>query len=298
MRSLIISNTSSGGSKSDLARRIRMVFDRLGESTHLEPPSLDSFDEDVQRAAQDKDLVVIAGGDGTLNCALNALKERLSDIALAVVPMGTGNDFARTLGLPQDPLEAAEAIASGVEREIDYGRARSAARSRLFVNACMGGFPVEVNEAIDEDTKKRLGPLAFWVGGAKAAARFPQFRVEVEGEEVPDVVAIGIGNGRTAGGGIPVFPEADPSDGQLECCVMQVSGVLEGAEMAAKVRSGAHVSLDNVRNRRAPRMEVRARPELEFNVDGDLFDLTTPVTFEIVGRLRLRVPDRATKDGA
>ena len=64
MRSLIISNTSSGGSTCDLARRIRMVFDRLGESTHLEPPSLDSFDEDVQRAAQDKDLVVIAGATG------------------------------------------------------------------------------------------------------------------------------------------------------------------------------------------------------------------------------------------
>ena len=297
MRSLIVSNASSGGSKSDLAQRIRLVFERLGEATHLEPPSLESFDEDVQRAVQGKDLVVIAGGDGTLNCTLNALKERLSDVTLAIVPMGTGNDFARTLDLPEDPLEAAEAIALGRDVEIDYGRASSGGRSRLFLNACMGGFPVEVNEAIDEDAKKRLGPLAFWVGGAKAAARFPQFQVEVDGDEVSDVVAIGIGNGRTAGGGIPVFPEADPSDGQLECCVMQVSGVLEGAEMAAKVRSGDHVALDNVGNRRAPRLEVRSRPELEFNVDGDLWDLTTPVAFEVAGRLTLRVPDRATKKG-
>ena len=295
MRNLIISNASSGGSADEVVNEVRHKFEELGETTHLQPPSLESFDEDVQRSARDKDLVVVAGGDGTLNCTLNALGDRLDEVALAVVPLGTGNDMARTLDLPGDPLEAAEAIVDGVERSVDYCRARGGGTERLFLNACMGGFPVEVNESIDENTKRRLGPYAFWIGGVKAVARLPRFRVEIDGESLEDVVAVGVGNGKTAGGGIPVFPEAVPDDRVVECCAMQVEGLLDGLRLAGGVRSGAHASLDNVWGRKADRFEVKSDPELEFNVDGDLMGLTTPATFEVAGRVRLRVPDAATK---
>lgn len=294
MRSLIVSNAASGGSKRDQVDAIGRVFAGHGETTHLQPPSLESFDEDVRRAAQDKDLVVVAGGDGTLNCAVNALQEDLSDLSFAVVPLGTGNDFVRTLGLPYDPLAAAEAVARGEDASFDYGRASSGLVARLFVNACMGGFPVSVNRAIDEDTKRRLGPLAFWVGGAKAALDLNRFDVRIDDVEVEDSVAVGIGNGRTAGGGIAVFPDASAQDGTLDCNVMQVTTVREGIELAAKVRSGEHVPLENVYAIRGRRIEVVAEPDLEFNVDGDLFGLKTPATFEIVGTLRVRVPRQAT----
>ncbi|MDQ4144489.1 MAG: diacylglycerol kinase family lipid kinase [Actinomycetota bacterium] len=290
MHSLIVSNASSGGSKDEQVEAVGEAFEELGEVTHLRPPSLQSFDDDVTRAVQGKDLVVIAGGDGTLNCALNALAGDLPEVALAIVPMGTGNDFARTLGLPPDPVDAAAAVVGGETRAFDYGRASGGRVERLFLNACMGGFPVSVNKAIDEDVKKRLGPLAFWVGGAKAAVRFPTYRLKIDGEVIDDCAAVGIGNGRTAGGGIPVFPEADPTDGQLECCIMQVSSLREGIEMAAKVRSGDHVPLDNVRLLRGRRIEVEADPELEFNVDGDLIGLRTRCVFEVAGTVNMRVP--------
>ena len=295
MRSLILSNASSGGSGDDLVDRIRAAFEPLGEAVPLQPPSLEAFDEDVRRAAQGKDLVVVAGGDGTLNCTVNALSDRLDDVVLAIVPLGTGNDFARTLDLPEDPLEAARAIADGVEREVDVGRATGGGVERFFINACMGGFPVEVNRAIDEDTKKRLGPLAFWIGGAKAATRLPRFEVSIAGKRLEDVVAVGIGNGKTAGGGIPVFPTADPGDGTLECCAMHVSGVVEGARLATSVRAGDHADLDNVWTHSGARIEVSSEPELEFNVDGDLLGLKTPAVFELVGRVRVRAPRSSTK---
>ena len=295
MRSLIVSNAASGGSKSGQIDAIADAFAAHGEVTHLEPPSLDSFDEDVLRAAQGKDLVVVAGGDGTLNCALNALHHVIEDISLAVVPLGTGNDFARTLGLPDDPVVAAQAVADGAEVSFDYGRAVGESCERLFINACMGGFPVAVNKAIDEDAKKRLGPLAFWVGGVKAALDLPRFEVRLNGVELEDCVAVGIGNGRTAGGGIAVFPEAHPEDGLLDCSAMQVATVRQGLELVAKVRSGEHVPLDNVYTKRERRVEVAAEPDLEFNVDGDLIGLKTPATFEVAGTLRIRVPRRSTK---
>ena len=296
MRSLIVSNASAGGAKDDVVQEVRRLFAALGEAVHVQPASLETFDDDVASAARDKDLVVVAGGDGTLNCALNALRERLDEVTLALVPLGTGNDFARTVGLPHDPAEAAEAIVrEGKERSVDYGRARGGGWERLFLNACMGGFPVEVNEAIDEDTKRRLGPLAFWAGGVKAVAHLPRFRVRIGSHQIDDVVAVGIGNGKTAGGGIPVFPAADPADGELECTAMQVSGLLDGLRLAGEIRSGDHVSLENVWNRRAGRIEVEADPVLEFNVDGDLVGLTTPAVFEVAGSIRMRLPDPSTK---
>lgn len=295
MRSLIISNASSGGAKDEVVQEVRRIFVQHGEAVHLQPPTLESFDEDVARASRDKDLIVVAGGDGTLNCTLNALRDRLDEVALAVVPLGTGNDFARTLELPDDPVDAAHSIATGTTRAFDYGRASGGGRERLFLNACMGGFPVEVNEAIDEDTKRRLGPLAFWVGGAKALAHLPRFRVRIGDQALEDVVAVGVGNGKSAGGGISVFPEADPADGALDCSALQVTGVLDGLRLAGGIRSGDHASLDNVWTKRASLLEVKADPALEFNVDGDLLDLTTPTVFEVAGQVRLRIPDRSTK---
>lgn len=290
MRSLIISNAASGASQRDEVDEVVRVFGEHGDVTHLEPPSLDTFDEDVRRAARGKDLVVVAGGDGTVNCALNALEEEISGLSLAVLPMGTGNDFARTLGLPQDPLAAARAVASGDDAAFDYGRATGGATRRLFLNACMGGFPVAVNKAIDEDTKKRLGAIAFWVGGAKAVVDLPSFNVKLDGLELPECVAVGVGNGRTAGGGIAVFPDASPQDARLDCCAMQVSGLRDGVELATKVRSGDHVPLDNVHIVKGTRIEISSDPDLEFNVDGDLVGLKTPATFEIAGTLNIRVP--------
>ncbi len=295
MRSLIVSNAASGGSKRVELGSISEVFAEHGEVTHLAPPSLASFDEDVRRMADGKDLVVVAGGDGTLNCAVNALHDLFDDVALAIVPLGTGNDFARTLELPDDPVAAARAVAAGEEAQFDLGRASTESVERFFVNACMGGFPVAVNKAIDEDSKKRLGPLAFWVGGVKAALDLPSFDVDIDGDRIDECVAVGIGNGRTAGGGIAVFPEAQPNDGLLECSAMQVTSVREGLGLVTKMRTGDHVPLDNVHTKRARRIEVVAEPSLEFNVDGDLFDLKTPITFEIAGTLRIRVPRRPTK---
>ncbi|MDQ4095041.1 MAG: YegS/Rv2252/BmrU family lipid kinase [Actinomycetota bacterium] len=295
MRSLIVSNAASGGSKRVELGSISEVFAEHGEVTHLAPPSLASFDEDVRRMADGKDLVVVAGGDGTLNCAVNALHDLFDDVALAIVPLGTGNDFARTLELPDDPVAAARAVADGEEAQFDLGRASTESVERFFVNACMGGFPVAVNKAIDEDSKKRLGPLAFWVGGVKAALDLPSFDVDIDGDRIDECVAVGIGNGRTAGGGIAVFPEAQPNDGLLECSAMQVTSVREGLGLVTKMRTGDHVPLDNVHTKRARRIEVVAEPSLEFNVDGDLFDLKTPITFEIAGTLRIRVPRRPTK---
>jgi diacylglycerol kinase (ATP) len=276
---LVVGNPSSSGFSSDVR-----------ESIARELPGAAWFtpgDGDLADAARDVEVVVVAGGDGSLNHAVNDLSDRLDELRFGLVPVGTGNDFARTAGVSDDPAEAARAVTAGTERTFDVSRASGGGVTRLFVNACMGGFPVQVNEAIDEDTKAKLGPLAFWVGGAKAAAHIERSTVTIDGVELPDCVAAGVGNGGTCGGGIPVWPGADPSDGALDACALAAPSAASAIRLLLKVRSGEHEDLDGVRTSRGGRVEIDADPRIELNVDGELVGLTTPATFEVCATLTL-----------
>lgn len=288
MHLVLAANPVSGSAdEKELEDAVR-ILERQAEVEIVRP---DSPDELSRRLAEaEADLFVVAGGDGTLNLAVNALRERLRDLTLALIPRGTGNDLARTLGIPEDPTDAAAIAIEGAVSEIDVWRATSAGVDRLFINACMGGFPVKVNESITADMKRFLGPAAFWVGGAKAVADVQRYVVNVNGVESPDCLAVGVGNGRTSGGGIEVWPAADHRDGVLDACVLSAAGILEAVRLASKVRSGRHVELSGVSCTAAARIEIEAEPQLELNVDGELVGLKTPVVFERFTSTRFRMP--------
>ncbi|MGH2734783.1 MAG: diacylglycerol/lipid kinase family protein [Actinomycetota bacterium] len=287
---LLISNPSSGSSDEALLSSVRGELSPLGSMADVQPSSLESFEEEVKGARSGASVVIVAGGDGTFNCTVNALSDLFDEVTLGLVPMGTGNDFGRTLGLPEDPLDAARAIARGARREIDVGRASSGTDARLFVNACMGGFPVDVNEAIDEGVKKRFGPLAFWVGGLKAAKDLTRYRISLDGHELDEVLAVGVGNGQTCGGGIRVWPDARPDDRRLDACALAAASLPEALQLASKVRDGNHLGLEGVTTAAGERLVVDAEPRIEFNVDGDLVGMTSPVTFELAGRFTVLAP--------
>ena len=160
----------------------------------------------------------------------------------------------------------------------------------MFVNACMGGFPVQVDEATDEKIKKGLGPLAFWIGGAKALADLTPSTVTINGRELEGCVAAGVGNGRTCGGGMKVWPSARPDDRELDACGLAVRNPAQGALLATRVKAGKHEDLDGVLTARAAAIDIACDPAFEFNVDGELVGLTSPARFELVGRVRVLVP--------
>ncbi len=288
MKILLIANPSSGGSEGDTLSEIEDILAEAGDVRCLEP-SLDGFNLEVTQAARDRGMVVVAGGDGTFSRVVNAFKTRLDDIVFALVPTGTGNDLARTLHLPEVPSEAAHIATGGAECSIDVGRATGAGAQGLFVNACIGGFPVAMNEAVDQDMKSRLGPLAFWVSGARVAASLPRSTVTLNGVEVPDCVAVGVGNGMTSGGGVRLWPQAAIDDGILDACALPAEDAAAAARLALKVKAGTHGELDDVETTRGPKIEVDSDPAIEMNVDGELIGLTTPVTFEVVGRATIKV---------
>lgn len=284
---VLVSNKSAGGADGDDLARVEEVLSAVASVRLVEPA--DGDESALVSAASTASYVVVAGGDGTMNRTINALGERLDRVAIGLIPMGTGNDLARTLGIPRAPVEAARRFVEGAERKLDLARASGDGVTRLFVNACMGGFPVDVNEAIDEDTKRRLGPVAFWVGGVKAATDLTRHRVRMNDVTVDDCVAVGVGNGRTCGGGMTVWPDASPDDGLVDGCALGAPDNATALQLALRVRSGNHVGMRSVSSTRAARVVIDADPPVEFNVDGELLGLTTPASFEVAGELRFRL---------
>ena len=287
---LLIANPKSGGSDAENLDNAARILAKREPVERVEPRSVEDFDDEVRAAASGQGIVVVAGGDGTFNRTVNALIDRRDDIVLGLIPMGTGNDLARTLRIADDPIEAAHALVAAEVSSIDVSHASGAGAERYFANACMGGFPVSVNEAIDDDTKKKLGPVAFIWGGVKALGDLERWSVTMDGTNVADCLAAGVGNGRTCGGGIEVWPDADPDDGKLDAYALPASNALETLKLGAKVRSGDHVKLDKVTSVRSSHIRVEAAPAMEFNVDGELVGLRTPVTFEVVGKLWMLRP--------
>ncbi len=289
MKVLLVANRASGGADKHDRDQILASLRALGQVDVVEPDSIEAFATEVQRAAADRDLVVSAGGDGTFNCTINALVDRLDEMLFALIPMGTGNDLARTFAL-DDPLEVAAGLGSGAPRDLDVSRASGAGAERLFANACMGGFPVQVNEALDDDEKEKLGAAAFIWGGAKALSNLERSTVELNGKVLPHCVAVGVGNGRTCGGGIEVWPDARPGDGLLEGCALGAEGPPELVKLGAALKLGDHRTLDHVATTTARSISITADPVIEVNVDGELVGLKTPATFEVVATTRLLVP--------
>jgi diacylglycerol kinase (ATP) len=271
------------------------LIEALGGSGRVTPIVADTEElgREVEAAAIQADLVVAAGGDGTLHATLHALGDATGEVRLGVIPMGTGNDFATALGMPSDPIEAARSLLDGRDREIDVAVAEGADGStHRFLNASIGGFPVAVDDAVSGRLKRALGAAAYTVAAAKVATDLPRFTVTIDGYVVEDCIAAGVGNGPTVGGGIPMWPDADPGDGLLDGCAVPAGGVFEAVEAGLRVRRGTHGDAPDVVTLRAPEIRIDAEPQMEMNLDGELAGVRTPVVFRLDGTLTMRVPAR------
>jgi YegS/Rv2252/BmrU family lipid kinase len=230
-------------------------------------------DLDAVLDARDGRTVVLVGGDGSVHTAVATLRRRgeLSpDDPLGLVPLGTGNDLARTLGIPLEPADAARALLHGTPRALD-----------LLVDDA-GGVVVNVvhlgvgAEAAEKATglKDRLGKAAYPVGSVLAAAGPTgwDLRVEVDGSVVEvegDALMVAVANGRTIGGGASVAPDAAPDDGLLDVVVATSTGPLARLGFGAALREGEHVERDDVVTRRGRTVTVSGQP-FPVNADGEL----------------------------
>lgn len=232
--------------------------------------------------------VIAAGGDGTLNEVVNAVA-RARDarkISVGVLPLGTGNDFARSLELPEEMEDNIDILQAGETTQIDLVRVKSK-RTRYFVNVSAGGFSGVVDEKVTPAIKRAWGPLAYVRGAASALPQLHAYRTTIGFDDKErlslDLYNVIVANGRFVAGGLPIAPDADPSDGLLDIILIPSQPAAEFALVAAQILLGKHVSNDAVIFRRATKMEVNSHPAMSFNVDGELVG-NEPAVFQVVPR--------------
>jgi diacylglycerol kinase (ATP) len=246
---------------------------------------------DAQEAAEEWSggLLIVVGGDGTVNEVVNGLGKAgfPKDVTLAVLPMGTGNDLAATLAIPNDPEEARETIRRGRARTLDVARVRSeGVGERFFINVSTGGFGAETSSLADERLKSRWGKLAYFRASLEKARDFDvrEVKVALDGEErMMRAVNVAVGNCRYAGGGWLAAPKANPEDGLLDLVVIEDVGIKEALALApAALARSDYLGKEGVFSARARKIRVETQPGgLEFTADGELIG-DEPAEFEII----------------
>jgi diacylglycerol kinase (ATP) len=222
--------------------------------------------------------IVIGGGDGTLNAAAGALVE--AGLPLGVVPLGTANDLARTLGLPTDPAEACRVIAAGHTKRIDLG----VVNGKHFFNAASIGLSVEVARKLTRGAKGRWGWFAYLAAAAGVLRHARPFRAEIRGGgEVHQVrtVQITVGNGRHYGGGLTVADDAAIDDGQLDLYTLEVDRWWQLLRLLPALRSGSLSGYAGVRALKGTEFEVVPRHPRPVSADGEVVT-TTPARFSLL----------------
>jgi diacylglycerol kinase (ATP) len=293
MRALILFNPAAGTA----AEGPRVIAATKGlegfEVRELEGPG---SAKRIARAACDEgfDVVAAAGGDGTVHEVVEGLADAPRPARLGLIPLGTGNDLARTLGIPLDPLSALDVLRGGGEATIDLIRVASERERAWCVNVAAGGFSGQVDEVLTDELKASCGPLAYVRGALSVLPDLTGYETTIAYDdgswERVEALNVIVANGRTCAGGVRVAPAADPSDGLLDVVVVRYGTLLDLAAVGAALLGGDYLDRPDVTLRRARRVRVASRPGMWFNVDGELLT-KEPVTFSIVpGALRVVTP--------
>jgi diacylglycerol kinase (ATP) len=284
-RARVICNPSSGGGtcEPDAVREALGGFD-------IEWVDTDGAG-DAQEAVEDwrEGLLIVVGGDGTVNEVVNGLGLTgfPKAVTLAVLPMGTGNDLAATLAIPDGPEEALEVIRQGRVRTLDVARIRSeGVDERFFINVATGGYGAETSALADEELKGRWGKLAYFRASLEKVRDFEvrEVKITLDGEgHTLRAVNVAVGNCRYAGGGWLAAPKANPEDGLLDLVVIEDIGLKEALALApAALARSDYLDKEGVFSARARKIRVETEPGgLEFTADGELIG-DEPAEFEVI----------------
>jgi diacylglycerol kinase (ATP) len=252
--------------------------------------------ETVHQAVEDGcDLVVVGGGDGTISSTVDELAGRSA--VLGVLPLGTANDFARTLGIPSDLAQACDTIARGKVVDVDLGLVGD----NYFVNVASAGLSVRVTRALSSRLKSRLGPLAYPVATMRAIREHRPFTARLEfpdGDheplEVDDLLQVAVGNGRYYGGGAVVAPGAGIDDHTLDVYAIKQGRMHDHVHIARLFKSGSFILHPNVVHVTTQRLLLETTPEEQINVDGEVV-AATPQEFSVArNALNVLVPEDST----
>ena len=284
IRALLLVNRHARRGKDDLLQAIQCLQElgfALREESTEHPEHLA---EVIQRYRDQVDMVIVGGGDGTLNAAVQGLVG--THLPLGILPLGTANDLARTLGIPSSVPEACQTIAGGQLRSIDLGWVNG----QYFLNTASMGLSVKITRNLTSEAKRTWGVLAYAATAIQVLLKARPFQAEIrwrapnsEKEESVQVktLQIAVGNGLYYGGGMAVAHDADVDDQRLDLYSLEVDHWWEVIFALPALRKGTQFQLPNIRTIEAQEIEVFTRKPRSINTDGEITTMT-PAHFRVI----------------
>lgn len=291
MRCCLIFNPRSG-----TADQIKEFLLQL-DSRHRCDLRTSSTGSDLIKIAQEAveenyDRIVVAGGDGSISQVIQGIAPHFADVELAILPFGTGNDLARSLGLAPDRVsEACQAVFSDDLVKIDVIQITTEQTS-YCINVANGGFGGEVAMKILPEDKKKWGAMAYWMSAVMHLADPHPFDVELEldGKTYHEsLLGLAFCNGRFVGGGFPIGPGSMLNDGLLDVTTIPHMSALQLMSVGVNFALGRANTEQTVKMYRARKIHMRSKPNMPFSIDGELvkrFD----ATFEVLPQVLSVVP--------
>lgn len=236
------------------------------------------------------DLVVAAGGDGTLYEVINGLAEQEYRPKLGIIPAGTTNDFARALQIPKKVEAACEIIAQGKETSIDLGKVNG----RYFINIAGGGTLTELTYEASTRQKAIMGQLAYYIKGMEKLAFLKPTRVTIKTRDLEleeEIMLFLVANSRSVGGLETIFPDADVRDGYFDVLILRKTSIPEFIKLFAQAIRGSHFRHDpRIITFRTSELIIDSEEEVLLNLDGELGG-TLPCHFKVLHKhIHLLVP--------
>lgn len=280
-RALLILNpcSRSGGANGPTDDAVRQLEAGGLVLTRVLSDRPEELTREIHRHASDMDLVVVGGGDGTINAVLKGVVE--TGLPLGILPLGTANDLARTLGIPSELAAAVAIIVAGGTRMIDVGQVND----QFFVNVASMGLSVELARRMTGNLKRHLGWLSYPLAALKTVLNMRPFTAEVttaEGAMRLRSLQIAVGNGVYYGGGMAVYEAAAIDDQCLDFYSIEPRRFWQWPLFLAAFHRGRNRNLVGMRAFcSAEPLDIRTDPPLAINTDGEI-TTTTPAHFRLL----------------
>ncbi|WP_407271324.1 diacylglycerol kinase [Radiobacillus sp. PE A8.2] len=270
-RARIIYNPTSGREmfKKELPDVLqRMEHAGYETSTHATTGAGDAIEESAAAVERKYDVIIAAGGDGTINEVINGMAEKPNRPKLGIIPVGTTNDFSRALSIPRNIQKAVDVIIEGRTTALDIGRVNQ----EYFMNIAGGGKLTELSYEVPSKLKTMIGQLAYYLKGIEMlpSLRPTHVRIEYDGNVFEDEIMLFlVSNTNSVGGFEKLAPTAQMDDGLFDLLILRKTNLADFIRIATLALRGAHLEDSLIFYTRAKHIKVNTEEKMQLNIDGE-----------------------------
>jgi diacylglycerol kinase (ATP) len=271
-RARIIYNPTSG--REAFKKELPLVLEKLEKAGYEASAHATTCAGDATKAAKiavDRkyDVVIAAGGDGTINEVINGIAEQDYRPKVGIIPVGTTNDFARALKVPRHIQKAVDVIVEGHSKKLDIGTVND---DKYFIYIAAGGKITEITYDVPSKLKTVLGQLAYYIKGIEMLPRIKPSRVKIQFDDQvieEEIMLFLLSNSNSVGGMEKLIPDAKLDDGYFDLLVLKKTSIADFVKLVTSALRGNHMNHDKVLYARTKSVTIESEDRMQLNIDGE-----------------------------